>query len=183
MNTVTLEQMLTARDARAARQAALAQRFGLWGMRGSGAEGAGPGVGSPQAVGALVSVTLVVPGPVKTPPWAKRVFAAAMTEVEALEPEHVEVHDGVDGPSGLAVVLGRDAVSVKQALVEVEETHLWGRLFDLDIVREGVPVQRSEIGAPPRRCLVCGGPAAPCARARVHDLAALDAAIEELLCS
>lgn len=177
MTAVTLEQMLAARDSRAARQAALAQRFGLWD------EGCGEQGGTPRNEGALVSVTLVVPGPVKDPPWAERVFAAAMAEVEAMGVAHAETHETVAGPSGLAVVLGRDAYTVKRASVEVEEAHRWGRLFDLDVVLSGVPLQRSEVGAPPRRCLVCDGAAAPCARARAHDLLALDAAIEELLCS
>lgn len=171
---VTLEEVLTARERRAMRQADLAREYGP----------AAPGGSADRAV---VSVTLVVPGPDKNPPWAPAVFAAAMRQVaDSLAGArilHTETHECASGPHGYAVVEGPGPREVKRSLVRGEESHRWGRLFDLDVVVDGVPLQRSDVDAAPRRCLVCDGPASPCARSRAHDLPTVLAAIEELLCS
>ena len=164
--------MLAARDARAARQRALAEEFG--------------GVGQERASSAtsVVSLTLVVPGADKNPPWAPRVFAAALHEAAAaFAPDlllHRESHDGLAGPQGY-LVLAAPPQEVKRRLVAVEDSHPWGRLFDLDVVVDGTPLSRTEVGAPPRRCLVCEGPAAPCARSRAHDLPTLASAVAAVL--
>ena len=57
--SVTLEEMLAARDTRAARQSELLARFG-----------------SP-----LLCLTLNIPGPVKVPPGAKKAFVLALERV------------------------------------------------------------------------------------------------------
>jgi len=167
--------MLAARDARAERQRELAREFGC--LTGESGDMASTPV-------ALASLTLVVPGPDKNPAWAAEVFDAAVrstiSAVGAENVRHVETHETVAGPQGYLVLAGSPH-AVKRRLVEIEDTHPWGRLFDLDVVVDGVPVSRTEIGAPPRRCLVCDGPAAPCARSRAHDLPTLASAIAEVL--
>ncbi|WP_169316287.1 citrate lyase holo-[acyl-carrier protein] synthase [Mobilicoccus pelagius] len=167
--------MLAARDARVERQRELAREFVI-----DAAESAG----SATTPAALASLTLVVPGPDKNPAWAVEVFDAAVRctidAVGAENARHVETHETIAGPQGYLVLAGPPH-AVKRRLVEVEDTHPWGRLFDLDVVIDGVPVSRAEIGAPPRRCLVCDGPAAPCARSRAHDLPTLASAIAEVL--
>lgn len=211
-SAVTVEDMLTARDARAARQGDLAREFGLSPTVPGGREGA------------VVSITLVIPGPDKHPAWADRVFASAMASVDAAlgtadsppgtvaEPHHLstldaesspvppsfvsdpaacdrpvrgvarETHDTPAGPQGYVVALGAPT-DIKRRLVAAEDAHPWGRLFDLDVVLDGRPLTRSDVDAAPRRCLVCDSPASGCARSRTHDLHSLQAAIEGLLCS
>lgn len=168
-----LGDVLAARDARAARQRTLAAEFGA-----DGAADGGPPVAS------VVSLTLVAPGPDKNPHWAPTVFAAAMeAAAAAFDPEalrHREAHESLAGPQGY-LVLALPPPEVKRRLVTVEDAHPWGRLFDLDVVVDGRPLARTDVGSPPRRCLVCDGPAAPCARARAHDLPTLASAIAAVL--
>lgn len=165
--------VLAARDARVDRQRTLASEFGC-GSRDS----------SESPAASVVSLTLVIPGADKNPDWAPEVFTAALDAAAgAFAPEelrHEERHDTLAGPQGFLVV-ARSPHEVKRCLVEVEDTHRWGRLFDLDVVLDGRPLARTEVGAPPRRCLVCEGPAAPCARSRAHDLPTLASAIAAVL--
>jgi holo-ACP synthase len=172
---VTLEAVLAAREARVLRRdAALA----------AGAR-------------TVVTLTAVMPGPVKDCPLSRDVVAAALDALDARcrrDGWRAVVAARVDaatGPEAL-VTVDADARAVKAATVAVEDGHRLGRLFDLDVAGRvgaardggGVPttsLARRDLGLPPRRCLVCGEPAHACARSRAHPLAALFAAIEEMV--
>lgn len=178
----SLPEVLAARDARARRQ------------------GQALAVASTRCV---VSVTLVVPGPDKRPPWTDAVFAEAERAVRdavaagGWRVTAAEVRRAA--PAGPEAIWGlaADPRDVKLALVAAEDGHPLGRLWDLDVVvaRGAVagigaaasmpapvampmpmPVSRVELGAPVRSCLACPRPAASCARARSHDLPVLLAA-------
>lgn len=136
----------------------------------------------------LLSVTLAIPGPVKTSPVLERIFdelvAAAAAELgDAPVSSAVEVR-GATGPERLEVV-GMPALELKRAMVRVEEGHPLGRLVDLDVLgmRDGVPtpVSRTELGLPPRTCLVCGRMAKACARSRAHSIAEMQAMIAAII--
>ena len=61
----------------------------------------------------------------------------------------------------------REAEELKKKCVKLEEEEALGRLLDLDVIQtDGQKLSR----AVSRRCLICGGPAFPCARARKHSL-------------
>jgi len=62
--------------------------------------------------------------------------------------------------------------------VELETARPAGRLLDLDVI--GIDGEKLSRGTP-RACLVCGGPAGPCARSRAHGLSAVREATESLL--
>ena len=67
-----------------------------------------------------------------------------------------------DGPEGLCAVRG-DGEAVKRAVVEFEEGHPRGCLADGDLMDSlRGETGRKSLGLPPRRCLVCGRPAAEC---------------------
>lgn len=136
----------------------------------------------------LVSVTVVCPGEDKTPAWALDVFEAAAREVVAVvrgaEGWPIWVHERHDGPTGPELLLAVDAdpADLKRALVGLEESAAWGRLWDLDVIAEGaddepVVVTRAMVGMPVRRCLLCERPSPECARARRHSVVQLLAAI------
>ena len=60
-----------------------------------------------------------------------------------------------------------EAEKIKEGCVELEEAGPVGRLLDIDVIgADGVKLARSE----PRRCLICGAPAGPCARSRRHGV-------------
>lgn len=168
-----LSDVLAAREARARRQDELAATFLV------GPEAA-PGV-------TVVGVTVVAPGPIKDARWSRRVHAAGMSAVEEVAAargwpvRHRETDPpGPAGPCGY-VVLAAEAPTVKAELTAAEDSHPVGRLWDLDVVADGRPLGRADLRLPPRRCLVCSGPAAPCARSRAHDLHELTRRIDELV--
>lgn len=70
----------------------------------------------------------------------------------------------------------------KRMGTDIEEASPLGRLFDMDVIRpDGTKVERQEIGLPGRRCLICGGEVWLCARARAHSAAELRGKTDEIL--
>lgn len=162
---VSLEQMLAARERRAARQQAALARF------------AGP----------VVSLGVVMPGPVKDNAQSRAILEAAIRALDALFLETqwpVRLFEPVFGPTGPEAIyaLDADAAAVKRRLVGLEDTHPLGRLWDLDVIcpRRGILSRRS-LGQASRRCLVCDAEAHACARSRRHCLTQLLAVIGETL--
>lgn len=138
----------------------------------------------------LVSLTVVAPGPVKDSPLIRRVFAEADAEathlVREVEGWPIWVREEVDEPTGPELLLAVDAEpgDLKRAMVRLEESHPWGRLFDLDVLDDAGGLRiitRAMVGEPPRRCLVCEEPSVVCARSRAHALEDLSAAVAALV--
>lgn len=160
----SLESVLCARESRAARQRALIGAYAC----------------------PVVSVTCVAPGPTKRSPTIERVFGLAATSV-AIELarrgwpvlERVELHS-TTGPE-LQLAVGAPATELKDAMVGLEESVAWGRLWDLDVVGEDGPLSRPMVGRPPRRCLLCDEAAAGCARSGRHDPRTIAAAVERIV--
>lgn len=160
---VSLEQMLEAREQRAARQRAALSRHHL----------------------PLVSVTLVTPGAVKDGARYRNVLTIARSSVDGLFAERgwpvcmSQVSFGPCGPEALYAV---DAapLALKRSVADLEDTHPLGRLWDLDVIcPSSGQLGRRALGLAPRRCLVCNDDARACARSRRHPLADLLAVIEE----
>ena len=159
--TVTLEQMLEARERRAHRQRALLEQYAL----------------------PLVSFSMNIAGPVKNSPLIRRGFSAgqqALTEHLALSGcaiVHAESSDAVTGCEGLYVVsMAPDAL--KKLTCAIEEHAPLGRLFDMDVIApDGQKLARPA----PRRCLICSRSAAECARSRTHTVEQLQTATRTIL--
>lgn len=136
----------------------------------------------------LLSFTLSIPGPHKTSAVLERVFNELASQVDTALAD-VPVHDrmragGATGPEFL-MVCGCAPRDLKRLMVAIEETHPLGRLADLDVLgRTGdtlYSVSRTELGLPPRRCLICGGEAKACARSRAHTVQAMQERIAEII--
>ncbi len=70
----------------------------------------------------------------------------------------------------------------KEKAVAIESEHEWNRLLDIDIYgRNGSSADRSTMGLAPRKCLLCGEPAADCIRTQRHDYSDIIAETERLL--
>ena len=161
---ITLEQLLRARDDRAARQLALTKD---WPDR------------------TLVCVTVVLPGPVKRDARSLKVAEAAVAAVrEMFDPVYKELYDLETGYEGYFIVEGA-LLDVKKACCEIENNHPYGRLMDLDVIeRVGetvVPVGRDRVGEEPRRCLICGRPARECMRAHAHSIGEIIQTIDKIV--
>lgn len=150
---VTLQQVLDAREARRDRQ--LAHR------------------GTP-----LVSLTLNMPGPVKDTGLGRLLFFSALAALRRRLPVEAEELLLADTGCEAILVCPLPPEELKAVCLKLEERRPAGRLLDLDVLDE-----RGEKLSRPvsRTCLVCGGPAAPCARSRRHGLEAVTAAAQALL--
>jgi len=165
LTTVSLEQMLVAREQRAARQAAVLARFGK----------------------PLVSMTIVTPGSVKDGPLPRRVMAVALRELEAVSSARNwpilsrEVLWRETGPEAIWAIHVAPEL-FKAATVDLEDHHPLGRLWDLDVIAPGRNIlSRKELGFPVRRCLICERPAPECGRSRRHPLEELLNTIKKMV--
>ncbi len=158
-SSVTLNEMLDARERRAAAQSAM--------------------LASADETCCLVSLSLNIAGDVKRTPKTRLLFDRGMEAFGRLGYPEAErrIVDAKTGTEAL-ILLKADATTVKETLERLEEAFPAARLFDFDVLNaQGEKLSRSD----PRRCLVCDGPAADCARSRAHGLDAVKAATETLL--
>lgn len=182
---VSLPEMLDARERRALAQARL--------MAAAPELARAAGLDGREL--ALVSITLVVAGPVKTSPALVEVFEALVAEARAAIGEAPVLDEvelgGATGPE-LVMLVASPAGALKRALCAIEQGHPWGRLADFDVLAvpeapvrgpQDLPasLSRTELGLPPRACLVCGGPAKACARSRAHTVDELQHAIATII--
>ncbi|MDO4572556.1 MAG: citrate lyase holo-[acyl-carrier protein] synthase [Clostridia bacterium] len=163
MENVALEQVLLARERRAAARRRLLDVY--------------PGA-------AVVCLGVNMPGPVKRTPAAERVFYAGLRALRAALPAAlVCAEERVDAPTGLEArfAVAEDVMTLKKLACALEEGLAFGRLLDIDVAgRDGLPVPRAAAGLRPRACLVCGREGAYCASRRLHPLDELIAAFNAL---
>lgn len=163
--TVELEEMLAARERRAARQRELLDQYRR----------------------PLVCFTMNIAGPVKTSPLIRRGFAVgcALLEQQLLRVKAPCLHrERRHEPTGseACYVADMDPVELKRLTVELEEHTALGRLFDMDVLApSGEKVERRALGLGERRCLVCGEPAWACARSRAHSVEELQRKTAQIL--
>ena len=146
--SVDLEQMLAARERRAAIQSRML----------SGAD----------ANVCLVCLTLNIAGDVKRTPMTKMLFDHGVQAFEALG---LGIRDSLmtDEATGSEAfwLLDEEGERIKPLLVSIEDSFPAARLFDFDLIMPGgAKLSRKEA----RKCLICGAPAAECARSRRHGL-------------
>lgn len=164
-HAVTLMEMLGAREARAMRQQQLLEEYHL----------------------PVISFCLNITGPVKNSPVLRRAFREGLERLACallagrLDVVHREEVDQPTGCEALWVVRG-DGRAVKELCVELEDRDALGRLFDLDVLD---PVSgkwdRTQLGQPPRKCLVCGKEGKGCASRRLHTVEELQGATQVIL--
>jgi holo-ACP synthase len=135
----------------------------------------------------VVSLTIVMPGPIKDCAAARGLRDAALETLSGLfaargwVAEIVHVENGPAGPEAL-VSVDVDARNLKRAMIALEDDHPLGRLWDLDVVDRIIGgISRRNLGQRPRRCLICGEPAHACARSRSHATPDLLAAMKALI--
>ena len=162
---ISLDQLLTARDERAAYIASLRRRY--------------PGA-------CVVSFTLVTPGPVKQTPETKRLFDAGIAALSRLlvryelAPLSFEADEKPTGEEAYLAVKTEPGF-LKMELCKLEESAPYGRLWDMDVVKpDGTRVSREDIGFSERGCIVCGRAGRACASRRLHPMEEVLAAAKRL---
>ncbi len=162
---VTLAQILAQRDWRAGRQRALLSAY----------------AGRP-----VVCLLVNMPGPVKRTAESERVFDAGLKRfTEALFaagiPLLYEKTERRETGCEAYLVPDGGAETVKRIAVALEDALPYGRLLDIDVhAPDGAQVSRTQLGRPPRGCMVCGAEGAYCASRRVHAAPELIAAFNRL---
>lgn len=123
----------------------------------------------------LLSFTLNIPGPVKVFPYTKWTYEVGISIIlkgisllNGIIIEQKEVKKDTGWEAFFALNLHPE--DMKSYLLEQEEQHPLGRLFDFDILRaDGSKLSRQELGFLERTCLLCGNPAFLCGRSRTHS--------------
>ena len=161
----TLAQLLASREQRAAQQKNL---LTIWRVP-------------------VVCVLCNLPGAVKNCPAGDILFLEATQALYALLEMHEisivydDAQNHVTGAEAFVCACA-GAETLKRICCEIEETHPLGRLFDLDVIGlDGVPLSRTQLCFPKRRCLVCGGDAASCVSRQLHPLSDVQAVILSML--
>ena len=163
---ITLEQLLAARDARAAYIDHLRKRY----------------------PGACVAVlTVIAPGPVKRSPDTQRLFDAGTRAIgrvivkNELVPLVFEAHEKDTGDEAYLVVKTEPGF-LKMELCKLEESAPYGRLWDMDVINpDGKHISREDIGFSPRGCFVCGKTGRTCYSRRLHTEQEVQTAYSKLL--
>jgi len=162
---VTLEQLLDAREYRAARQKELIEKYNH----------------------PLVSFTINIPGPVKITPESTILFLeGCKTLVNKLKEAgstmvYFETNDHITGFEAYYVVY-TDERKLKALMLEIENEHPLGRLFDLDVIGVGgVPISREDFDSSKRKCLLCDEDAHGCGRSRKHTVEELVQKIQSIV--
>jgi holo-ACP synthase len=130
----------------------------------------------PSTSASILMLSLNLPGPCKTGPYADRLFYWGEQALLAVLPVIVvQKRSDTLGPFALYQVQ-QPAASVKRVSMDLENRGAAGRLLDLDIYdHSGQVVDRASLGFPPRTCLLCPDAAIACIRAQRHTSAALQA--------
>ena len=163
MAAVTLDRLLQSREERHLHQMSLLQLY--------------PGK-------TLVSMTVIMPGPVKRDSRSLTVARAGEDALKDAFRERILRMEARDLETGYECYLVTDIPQddAKRICCGIEDTAPLGRLFDLDVIGEdGVPLGRSGFGFPPRRCLVCDREARYCMRNHTHTLEELFARIDKMI--
>lgn len=132
----------------------------------------------------LLCLTVIMPGSVKRNRLSLTVARAATEALQVTFGDSLtwmEEHDRETGFEAYAFT-SLPLLDAKRTACRIEEEHPLGRLFDLDVIDStGVPVSRSAIDAPPRRCLLCEREARYCMRNHTHSQEQLQDRIAEIV--
>ena len=164
--TITLEQVLNARDRRSEIQNRMLSEA------------------AQEGESCLVCLTLNIAGEIKRTPMSRMLFDRGTAEFGALGFDVTDrlIIDEATGTEAFWLVQ-EDAAHVKRLLESVEDSFPAARLFDFDVLTEDCNARTAVklSRAAGRKCLICGRPAAVCARSRMHGLDAVKAATDRLL--
>ena len=164
ITSVTVEEMCAAREARAMAQMTLLSRH----------KGA-----------VVVCLTMNIAGPIKRSERYDRAFDEGERAVRAiLAPHKLHFAHTIREKTGCEAIFCAegDPCEIKRRLCMLEDAQPIGRLWDIDVLYGmGEKVSRTDLGLPPRKCLLCDEDAPVCARSRTHTLIALSEKTKEII--
>lgn len=162
---VSLQQILDAREQRAARQKHLLQGYHC----------------------SLICFTMNIAGPIKNSPLITQGFQLGVKLLLAqlagsrMALLHREEYLKATGCEGFFLV-DAPAPALKKLTTEIENSAPIGRLFDMDVLSpDGCKLSREELGLPERKCLLCHQSAHICGRSRTHSVQQLQEKTVQIL--
>lgn len=163
LRKITLDQLLSSRDERQAmEQSLIRENSGL----------------------TLIVLTVVMPGDVKRNSNSLIVAQAAVEALHKAFEGHIRYEKERDLLTGYEafIMVNLPPEDVKRMACGIEDTHPLGRLFDIDVfTRAALPVSRTQVGQPLRRCLICGNAARVCMREQKHSYEELQNKVNQLI--
>lgn len=134
----------------------------------------------------LISFTLNIPGSVKNSNLYRKIHKEGMSVLLSKLNEmnipvvHLETIDKVTGEEGF-ISVDYDSVKTKNIVVNIEDTHYLGRIFDLDVFDVNHNhIGRSDIRKRPRKCLICDKDALVCMRLKSHSYDELVSRVKDI---
>lgn len=141
---------------------------------------------SSELKGIVVSLGMNIPGPIKSSPSIYQAFLEGKKQLEQIffmNHGKIEVKQVLQEKAGYAaiyLVSGIDKQLMKKRCVSLEETHILGRILDIDVWKEDkTALTRSQVGAPARKCFICNQDAKNCGRNRTHTVQELQTKVLE----
>ena len=136
----------------------------------------------------IVALGMNIPGPKKTSPHIIKAFQAGGQAIcDSLQAQKVLVEEEQEiikkeGCLRVCAVRGDDPLFIKKMMIDIEETHPLGRLFDIDVYDPtGNGMSREQLHVTARRCLICGQDAKACGRSRNHTVEELYKRVEDII--
>ncbi len=134
----------------------------------------------------LISFTLNTPGIVKDNEMYRDIHRVGFSEVKDLLIQnninilYQEVMNKSTGSEGF-VAVDFNPLELKVKLIDLEEKHLLGRIFDIDVFNHHHnQITRRELELNPRKCLLCDREARICGKEKKHSYEELYEEIEFL---
>lgn len=162
---VTVKDMMDARENRAQEQRSLLACYGM----------------------PLISFGLNIPGPKKVNALYHKAFSHGVECIKMLLQQkevdviYEEIHENATGFEYIASV-NAEAVALKKHMIRIEDEHILGRLFDIDVIAPGYQkISRGQLAIKERKCMLCENEAYVCARSRKHSVEELVAEINNMI--
>lgn len=128
----------------------------------------------------IISFTLNIPGATKNNNLYKKVHYEGIQAIKkalidnSIEINEIQIKNTAAGSEAL-LSCNANAILLKTLLVNIEENHELGRLFDMDILEEnGHIIGRTRVGIASRKCFLCDKAAQICARSKTHSIEELN---------
>ena len=135
----------------------------------------------------IISFTINMPGQVKLSPASRFLHKTGLERLKkSLEAAGLSIHaiQTVENNTGLEAFFSVAAEPrlLKKIACQIEDEDEVGRLFDMDVLAlDGVPISRTILKLPQRKCFICEQVAVFCARSRRHTSAELLAKIKQII--
>ncbi|MWN06181.1 citrate lyase holo-[acyl-carrier protein] synthase [Gilliamella sp. Pas-s95] len=133
----------------------------------------------------LISLSLVIPGPIKNSSGANQLFKEAITAIhKALSKNAIPlVHEShFHNITGYEAIISAkcSANALKQCCIDIEDNHPLGRLWDIDVIDPITQqsISRAKFDHQSRQCLICQDIAKICSRSKKHTIDEIFSAIE-----